>query len=54
MPGAAPAATATAGFFLAGPARPPAFLVEDEERTQADVGDLFFGESEFVIRHDVP
>jgi hypothetical protein len=39
--------------LLAGPGCPSAFLIEDEERTQADVGDLFFGESEFVIRYDV-
>jgi hypothetical protein len=50
-PAAAAAATATARQLKEGPR---GFLVEHVERRQADVGDFFLTEREFVTRLDVP
>jgi hypothetical protein len=36
--------------LLAGPRWPGVFLVEDKERSQADVGDLFLVENDAVTR----
>jgi hypothetical protein len=50
---AATPAAAAAGILLAGPVHASAFLVKNEKGPERHVGDLFLGESEFVIRHDV-
>src|SRR5262249_22715655 len=41
---AAASASATAGILLAEPRRAGVFPIEDEERSQADVGDFFFAD----------